>query len=369
MDKNLKGIRARNIKNINGLDMHILEAGYESPDKPLILLLHGFPELAFSWRKIIRPLADNGFYVVAPDLRGYGKTIGGKNNYKGDISEYEMSNLVIDVMSLVFSLGKKSVHCLIGHDFGSILAAHSVLIRPDIFKSVILMSAPFEGTNKIEIGKKVDKVDIHKDLASLSRPRKHYQWYYSEIYANDDMMNCSQGLKNFLRAYYHVKSGDWKNNKPYKLSSWSASELEKLPEYYIMDYELTMAEQVNINMPSDQEIKSCLWLTNDELEYYVDSFNKTSFQGGLNYYRCMTSDLNKKLRLYSDLKILVPSIFIAGKLDWGIYQKPDAFENMQKSATTNMLGCFFVDNAGHWVQQEQPDEVIKLVLNFNSNLD
>ena len=93
MNKYLKGIRSRNIKNVNGLDMHILEAGYETLDKPLVLLLHGFPELAFSWRKIIGPLADKGFYVVAPDLRGYGKTLGGKNDYKDDISEYEMSNL------------------------------------------------------------------------------------------------------------------------------------------------------------------------------------------------------------------------------------------------------------------------------------
>ena len=75
----------------------------------------------------------------------------------------------------------------------------------------------------------------------------------------------------------------------------------------------------------------------------------------------MTGDTNRKLRLFTELKILVPSIFIAGKSDWGIYQKPGALENMQKCATTNMLGCYFVDNAGHWVQQEHTSEVIKLI--------
>ena len=81
-----EGIRSRNIENVNGLNMHILEAGYENIKNPLIILLHGFPELAFSWRKVIKPLADKGYYVVAPDLRGYGMTTGGLNTFSGDIS-------------------------------------------------------------------------------------------------------------------------------------------------------------------------------------------------------------------------------------------------------------------------------------------
>ena len=362
-----EGIRSRNIDGINGLNMHILEAGYDTSDRPLILLLHGFPELAFSWRKVIKPLADKGFHVVAPDLRGYGKTLGGNSNYDGDISQYEMSNLVIDVISLVYALDKNSVHCLIGHDFGSILAAHSSLIRPDVFKKLILMSAPFEGTSKIENNLEDKKSNIHKELAALAKPRKHYQWYYSEKFANDDMMKCEQGLKSFFRAYYHVKSADWKQNNPYKLNSWSAIELAKLPGYYIMDYNLNMAQQVNIDMPKEEEIKSCKWLPNDELDYYVKNFTETTFQGGLNYYRCMTNDLSRnKLRLYSDMRISVPSIFIAGKSDWGIYQKPGAFENMQKSILSNMLGTYLINGAGHWVQQEKPTEVLNVFYDFIS---
>ena len=362
------GVRSRNIANINGLSMHILEAGYETNDKPLILLLHGFPELAYSWRKIIKPLSDKGFHVVAPDLRGYGKTIGGNIDYDGDISEYEMLNLITDLITLVYALNKNSVHCLIGHDFGSILAAHTSLIRPDIFHSVILMSAPFEGTSKIDIQKDIKQTNIHEDLRLLSNPRKHYQWYYSEKRANDDMINCKQGLKNFLRAYYHVKSADWLKNKPHNLKEWSASELSKLPGYYIMDYDLNMAEQVNIDMPSKDEVKSCLWLTDAELDYYSNTFSKTSFQGGLNYYRCMTDDkVRNKLRLYSNMTISVPSLFIAGKSDWGIYQKPGALENMKNKATSNFLGAHFIDGAGHWVQQEKPEEVLKLFYQFISS--
>ena len=146
-----------------------------------------------------------------------------------------------------------------GHDFGSIVAAHAAVIRPDIFKSVVLMSAPFNGMPSIESSNIEAQSDIHRDLKNLDRPRKHYQWYYSSKIANDDMCKSDQGMKNFLRAYYHVKSGDWIANKPFKLNAWNASELEKMPGYYIMDYSLGMAEQVNLEMPTEDEIENCKW--------------------------------------------------------------------------------------------------------------
>jgi len=365
-----KGIRSRIVKNINGLSMHILEAGYENNvNKPCILLLHGFPELAYSWRKILKPLSDAGYYVIAPDQRGYGYTLGWKNNYEGDISEYEISNLITDIISLIYSLDKKSIDCLVGHDFGSIVAAHAAVIRPDIFKSVVLMSAPFSGMPAIEVGNVNNEPDIHNDLKNLARPRKHYQWYYSSKAANEEMSNSKQGMKNFLRAYYHVKSGDWKYNNPFQLKGWYASELEKMPGYYIMDFSLGMAEQVNKDMPSEEEINSCYWLTNEELDYYVNVFNNTQFQGGLNWYRCMVnSKVQSNLRIYSDLKIYIPSMFIAGKKDWGIFQKPGALEKMQEIACSNMKSCELIDGAGHWVQQEKPEQVTKLLLKFLSTL-
>tara|TARA_B110000008_G_scaffold194866_1_gene193428 strand:- start:862 stop:1272 length:411 start_codon:yes stop_codon:yes gene_type:complete len=136
-----------------------------------------------------------------------------------------------------------------------------------------------------------------------------------------------------------------------------------------MDFHLGMAEQVNIDMPSSEEIDKCKWLTDIELQYYVDVFNNTQFQGGLNWYRCMIDNLiQSKLRIYSNLKIDIPSMFIAGRKDWGIYQKPDALENMQLKICTNMQSCELIDGAGHWVQQEKPEEVAKLLLSFLSKL-
>src|SRR4029434_71086 len=107
---------------------------------------------------------------------------------------------------------------VVGHDFGSPLAAYCALTRPDVFRSVVLMSAPFGGPPA-----KPTDPQIHIDLAAMGR--KHYQWYYSTPGADADMRRCPQGIRAFLRAYYHVKSADWPGNKPYPLASWSAPEL------------------------------------------------------------------------------------------------------------------------------------------------
>src|SRR5438105_13595682 len=139
------GIRSRVIENINGLAMHVLEAGFETPGRPCVLLLHGFPELAYSWRKVMLPLAAAEFHVVAPDQRGYGRTTGWDSSYDGDLGSFRIFNLVLDVLSLVSALGYRSVAAAIGHDFGSHVAANCAMIRPDVFASVALMSAPYGG--------------------------------------------------------------------------------------------------------------------------------------------------------------------------------------------------------------------------------
>src|SRR3954453_17035817 len=128
------GIRPRFVENINGLTMHVLEAGHEEQGRPCILLLHGFPELAYSWRKVMLPLAAAGYHVVAPDQRGYGRTTGWDARYDGDLSSFGLLNAARDALGLVSALGYRSVAAVIGHDFGSSVAAWVALLRPDIFR-------------------------------------------------------------------------------------------------------------------------------------------------------------------------------------------------------------------------------------------
>jgi pimeloyl-ACP methyl ester carboxylesterase len=364
-------IRSRFVADINGLSMHVLEAGFETRGRPCLLLLHGFPELAYSWRKVMPQLAEAGYHVIAPDQRGYGRTTGWDALYDGDLASFRLLNLVRDALGLVSAFGYTSVDAAVGHDFGSSVAAWCALVRPDVFRSVALMSAPFAGPPRLPFdtadapGRAKPDDPVHRELAGLPRPRKHYQWYYSTREANADMHQAPQGVHDFLRAYYHHKSADWKDNTPYPLQSWSASELAKLPTYYVMDLAKNMAETVAAEMPSAEKIAANQWLPDRELAFYSAEYARTGFQGGLQWYRCGTSGaFTAELETFSGRSIDVPSCFISGRQDWGTYQRPGVFEAMQSTACTRMLGVHLVDGAGHWVQQEQPAQVTRLLLQF-----
>jgi pimeloyl-ACP methyl ester carboxylesterase len=232
------GIRSRPIANVNGLTVHILEAGYEVPGRPAVLLLHGFPELAYSWRKVMLPLAAAEYHVIAPDQRGYGRTIGWDDSYDADPDPFRILNMVRDAMGLVFALGYREVAGVVGHDAGSPVAAWSALIRPDVFRSVTMMSSPFAGVPSLPFNtangaplprpaQTDDELDA--ELAKLSPPRKYYQNYQRTRGANDDMLHAPQGLHAFFRAYYHYKSADWKGNKPHPLKARTAAEMAEIP--------------------------------------------------------------------------------------------------------------------------------------------
>src|SRR5262245_11217415 len=180
------GIRSRRIADVNGLTVHILEAGHERPGRPAVLLLHGFPELAYSWRKVMLPLAAAGYHAIAPDQRGYGRTNGWDDSYDADPDPFRILNMVRDAMGLVFSLGYREVAGVVGHDAGSPVAAWSALIRPDVFRAVTMMSSPFAGVPSLPFNtangappprpaQTDDELDA--ELAKLSPPRKYYQNY------------------------------------------------------------------------------------------------------------------------------------------------------------------------------------------------
>ena len=363
------GVRARFVDNINGLRVHVLEAG--KPGNPCLLLLHGFPEIAYSWRRIMVPLAEAGYHVIAPDQRGYGRTTGWSANYDDDLRPFRMLNAVRDAIGLVAALGHRQVTSVVGHDFGAGVAAWCALVRPDVFRSLALMSAPFGGAPALpfatdgEMPEAPPSPTIHEALAALPRPRKHYQWWYSTRPANAAMWHCKQGVHDFLRAYFHHKSADWKDNKPYPLAGWTATELAKMPTYYIMDLADDMPTGVAKEMPSAAEIAACQWLPDRELAVYAGEYQRNGFQGGLNWYRSRSGGaFESELQLFSGRTIDVPSIFISGRSDWGVYQRPGAVETMNGTACTKMTGVHLLEGAGHWVQQEQAAKVTELLLDF-----
>jgi pimeloyl-ACP methyl ester carboxylesterase len=227
-----------------------------------------------------------------------------------------------------------------------------------------MMSAPFPGPPAAAPATGSGR-DLGAALAALRPPRKHYQWYYSERRAEPDMLGAPEGLQTFLRAYYHVKSGDWPGNRPRPLAGWSADQLALLPDYYVMPLAATMPEAVAPFMPAAAAIAACDWLTDAELAVYARAFQTTGLQGGLHWYRCATSGLTgRQLRLFARRKIEAPALFIAGAADWGVHQSPGVFEAMQSRACADFRGARLIDGAGHWVQPEAPAAVIERLLAF-----
>jgi len=159
-----------------------------------------------------------------------------------------------------------------------------------------------------------------------------------------------------------MKSADWKQNDPHPLAARTASEWATLPRYYVMDLDKGMAEQVAPEMPTAAEIATCKWLPDSELRVYSEEYGRTSFQGGLNGYRGSPGDGD--LQLFAGRTVDVPSMFFGGKRDWGVYQNPGSLERLEKNVTTKYQGTHLVDGAGHWVQQEQPEAVGRLLLDF-----
>ena len=362
------GIRSRFVDNINGLRVHVLEAGFEGR-RPGLLLLHGFPELAYSWRNVMVPLAEAGYHVFAPDIRGYGRTTGWDDDYDGDLDSFRRLNVVRDALGLVYAFGYRSVG-VIGHDFGSPIAAWCAVVRPDVFTSVALMSAPYGGTASLPFDTannppepRAAGPNLHEELARLPRPRKHYQRYYTTRPANENMWRAPQGLHAFLRGYYHYKSADWADNTPFRLAARTAAVMAQMPTYYIMDLADGMAETVAKHMPTAAEIAANTWLPDDELAVYAGEYGRTGFQGGLNHYRSGGIGA-AETQLFANRTIDQPSVFISGASDWGSYQSPGALERMQNEACTDMRAVHMVDGAGHWVQQEQPAETSRLLIEF-----
>ncbi len=365
------GIRSRRVDNNNGVTMHMLEAGFETPGRPCVVLLHGFPELAYSWRNQLLPLAEAGFHAIAPDLRGYGRSVRTAIAFDDDLLPFSLMNRVSDVLGLVRALGYEKVVAVAGHDWGAPTAAWCALMRPDVFQSVVMMSTPFGGSPTLPLvaankpRTPMSDGDIPKELAALSPPRKHYWWYSATRGANENMWHARQGVHDLLRAMYHFKSADWKGNKPFALKSWAASELAKMPAYYIMDLDKGIAETMAAEMPSAAQTAACHWMAEGDLRVYSTEYIRTGFQGGLNSYRVLTDPrYSGELKSFSGRTIDVPSCFIGGADDWGVRQSPGAFEAMQQGACTRLLGVHLVAGAGHSIPEEQPERVNRLLLGF-----
>ena len=357
-------IKSRVIKSVNGLNIHILENKVKVETNNVILLLHGFPEISFSYRYLMLLFEKAGYYCIAPDQRGYGQT---KSKVLETLKSFSVLNLAKYMSCLMKKLNIDKYH-LIGHDFGAYVSSYLCLLNQKNILSLTLMSMPFSGPPVLKNISKMMK--INQKLALLQPKRKHYQYYFSSYGAAKNLMKCKQGLNNFLRSYFHFKSYDYKGNKPFKLKSFTPKEISKMPEYYIMKLNLGMAQTVKNYSPTQTEIAKCKWLNESDLAYYVKNYLNSGVKKPLSWYKVMLSKKEKLkiIKLNLPKSIYVPSIFISGSADWGMYQKPGDLEKMENVFLKNYYGRFIIKQAGHWVQQEQPNKTFDLILKFLKKL-
>jgi pimeloyl-ACP methyl ester carboxylesterase len=382
------GVRARLVPNINGLTVNMLEAGYETPGRPLVLLLHGFPNLGYSWRKVMPALANAGYYAVAPDCRGFGRTAGWDNTWDADPQPFLALNLVRDQIALVSALGYRTTAMMVGHDQGSLIAAYGALIRPDMFPRLTLIGGGFSGAPSFPFNTangapaprgEFTNAELDAEYAKLDPPRRYYHDYWASAEADVDMKHVAQlsppgGMTNFFRGFYYMKSADYPGNQnltplhPVETAKEYVEQYARIPRYYVMLRGQSMPATVAAEMPDAAYIKGCKWLTEAECEVYGQEYTRSGWTGALHEYRHRRNNhfaptIAEQLT-FSGRTIDVPAQAIAAREDWGANRTVGGPMNIGKRGYTQFRGVHMVDGAGHWAHEEKPEQVSGLMLAF-----
>jgi pimeloyl-ACP methyl ester carboxylesterase len=314
-------IEQRTIRT-NGLEVHVAEAG----QGPLVVLCHGWPECWYSWRHQLPALAQAGYRAVAPDQRGYGRT-----GRPEPIEAYDIFQLVGDIVGLVAALGEEQA-VVVGHDWGSIVASHCALLRPDIFRAVALLSVPY--FQRSASGR--PPTDVMRFMAGESH---FYQLYFQEPGLAEAELEADV-RQTMLSVLYGV-SGDALPEKRWRL---------------MFDRSETLLDTLSApeSLPG--------WLTEEDLDVFTAAFERSGFRGGLNWYRNI--DRNWELTSFlTGAKVQQPALFVAGNADPVIKLYGRAIESLEKTMP-RLHGKVMLEGAGHWLQQERPGRVNELLLAF-----
>lgn len=301
----------------NGIKMHIAEAG----EGPLVVLLHGFPELWYSWRHQLPALAEAGYHAVAPDVRGYGGT-----DAPAAIESYNMLRHTADIVGILDELGQKTA-VAVGHDWGAPIAWHCALLHPERFSAVVALSVPY-----IPRASAPPMQLLRQAFADTF----FYILYFQEPGVAEAELESDVGRS--LRLLLYNASGDGPRGAGLARKAKDAKFLDGMQE--------------PDRLPS--------WLTKADLDYFTGEFERTGFRGGLNRYRNMDRDW-KELPQLAGAKVQQPALFITGDRDPVLtFTSSDAM----KASVPNLRDVLVLPGCGHWTQQERPAEVSAALVDF-----
>ncbi|MFD5182310.1 alpha/beta fold hydrolase [Streptomyces sp. NPDC058372] len=304
---------------------HLVEQG----SGPLVLLLHGFPESWYSWRHQLPALAAAGYRAVAIDVRGYGRS-----SRPADPAAYRMTELVADSVAVVHALGERTA-VVVGHDWGSRIAADAALTRPDVFRAVALLSVPYEphgGPRPSEL------------FAKMGRGDEFYVSYFQEPGRAE--AEIEPDVRGWISGIYAALSAD-------TMPGPAAPD----PHF------VTRGGALRDRFPSGP---LPAWLTEDDLDFYAGEFERTGLTGGLNRYRNMDRDW-EELAEYDGAPITQPSLFLGGALDASTTWLSDAIDAYPRTLP-GLVASHLLDGTGHWLQQERPAEVNRLLTTWLDGL-
>lgn len=337
--------RQHRLVDVNGVRLHAVEQG----EGPLVILVHGFPELWYSWRFQMPAIAQAGYRVVAIDQRGYGRS---SKFWQPDA--YRIHPLVADLVGLVQALGESQA-ILIGHDWGAPVVWTAAWLHPEIFTGVMGMSVPFSGRGLIALpGNPFGERPPHEIHRAISGPDlDFYQVHFSAL--DGIIVEIERDLRRWVRDLTWTASGagiagagvDFSAGDPIELIRGSAFCLK--PGERMCDRFMTPAV-----MPA--------WFTESDLDIYVDALERGGFSGPLSYYRNLDNDWHD-LAPMQGKPMTVPAMFLGGEFDVGSWWGTEAIARAPE-VIPNWLGARIVKGAGHWVQQEYPDETNAAVLDF-----
>ncbi|MBI2705894.1 MAG: alpha/beta hydrolase [Actinobacteria bacterium] len=303
----------------NGVELHVEEAGAGFP----VILAHGFPELSYSWRHQMRALAAEGFHVLAPDQRGYGQS-----SRPEAVEDYDIVSLTGDLLGLLDHIGEEKA-VFVGHDWGSMVVWTLAQLARERVAGVVGMSVPFVP--------RPERPPLEL-MRSIIGDGFFYILYFQEPGVADGELGAdpARTMRRMLAGLQILP-----DNMPDPATMFANDGrgfVDRLPE--------------PDRLPD--------WLTRAELDHYVEEFSRTGFTGGINWYR--NFDRNWELtEQLAGAKVDVPSLFIGGSLDPVLLMTPPA---ATEGWLTDHRGTVLVDGAGHWVQQERPEEVNAALLGF-----